>query len=380
MESMTSRVCRLKISTAWPASSIFPSKAPLTTSSVPRFRLPGSASPRVPPRLSRTAGVRRPGRARRRGLGAPAVLRPVRPLLPGEPLRGHRGRGLPDRRAGGGGELRPAPRRGSAAAWLARLRHDLLRVVQPALRVLPELGHQPEGGGTRGQPRRAGRDDARPAGAWAATTSTWSRPATSWRRSSPPSRSPPVSGLHLPLVYNTGGYDSLEALALLDGVVDIYMPDMKYADAAVAHRYSHVRDYWEVNTAAVKEMHRQVGDLVLDDQRHRAARPAGPPPGPARGSRRHRARGRVPGARDLAGDLPEPDGPVPPVLSGRGAPAAGSTAHGGGVPNRLGGRAPRGSAPPGRVRSRQWRTLSRGAEGRLLRSSVGIQIAAVSSP
>ncbi|HWP01730.1 MAG TPA: radical SAM protein [Methylococcus sp.] len=73
-------------------------------------------------------------------------------------------------------------------------------------------------------------------------------------------------GLRLPLVYNTGGYDSPEALALLDGVIDIYMPDMKYGDSATAHRYSHVRDYWEVNCAAVKEMHRQVGDLQLDDR------------------------------------------------------------------------------------------------------------------
>jgi len=72
-------------------------------------------------------------------------------------------------------------------------------------------------------------------------------------------------GLRLPLVYNTGGYDSLEALALLDGVVDIYMPDMKYGDSETAHRYSHVRNYWEVNQAAVKEMHRQVGDLVIDE-------------------------------------------------------------------------------------------------------------------
>jgi len=71
-------------------------------------------------------------------------------------------------------------------------------------------------------------------------------------------------GLRLPLVYNTGGYDSPEALALLDGVIDIYMPDMKYGDSAAAHRYSHVRDYVEVNRAAVREMHRQVGDLVLD--------------------------------------------------------------------------------------------------------------------
>ena len=72
-------------------------------------------------------------------------------------------------------------------------------------------------------------------------------------------------GLRLPLVYNTGGYDSPEALALLDGIVDIYMPDMKYGDSALARRYSKVRDYVEVNQAAVREMHRQVGDLVLDE-------------------------------------------------------------------------------------------------------------------
>ncbi len=71
-------------------------------------------------------------------------------------------------------------------------------------------------------------------------------------------------GLRLPLVYNTGGYDSTEALALLDGVVDIYMPDVKYADNLAARRYSKVRNYASVNQAAVREMHRQVGDLVLD--------------------------------------------------------------------------------------------------------------------
>ena len=71
-------------------------------------------------------------------------------------------------------------------------------------------------------------------------------------------------GVDLPLVYNTGGYDSPEALHLLDGIIDIYMPDMKYADTTEAHHFSHVRDYVEVNRAAVKEMHRQVGDLVRD--------------------------------------------------------------------------------------------------------------------
>jgi putative pyruvate formate lyase activating enzyme len=73
------------------------------------------------------------------------------------------------------------------------------------------------------------------------------------------------AGLRLPLVYNTGGYDSPEALALLDGVIDIYMPDLKYGDPAIARKYSRVRNYPQVNQAAVKEMHRQVGDLVLDE-------------------------------------------------------------------------------------------------------------------
>jgi putative pyruvate formate lyase activating enzyme len=71
-------------------------------------------------------------------------------------------------------------------------------------------------------------------------------------------------GLRLPLVYNTGGYDSMAALALLDGVIDIYMPDLKYGDSRVARRYSKVRDYVAVNQAAIREMHRQVGDLVVD--------------------------------------------------------------------------------------------------------------------
>lgn len=72
------------------------------------------------------------------------------------------------------------------------------------------------------------------------------------------------SGLRLPLVYNTGGYDSVEALRLLDGVVDIYMPDIKYSDERTAGRYSIVKGYYETAKAAVREMHRQVEDLVVD--------------------------------------------------------------------------------------------------------------------
>ncbi len=73
-----------------------------------------------------------------------------------------------------------------------------------------------------------------------------------------------LDGLRLPLVWNSGGYDSPETLALLDGVVDIYMPDMKYSDADLGRRLSAVYDYPTVNREAVLLMHRQVGDLALD--------------------------------------------------------------------------------------------------------------------
>ena len=74
------------------------------------------------------------------------------------------------------------------------------------------------------------------------------------------------SGLNIPLVYNTGGYDSPEALSLLDGVIDIYMPDMKYVDRLIARRLSKIGNYPMINQSAVREMHRQVGDLVLDER------------------------------------------------------------------------------------------------------------------
>jgi putative pyruvate formate lyase activating enzyme len=70
-------------------------------------------------------------------------------------------------------------------------------------------------------------------------------------------------GLTLPLVYNSGGYDALGTLRLLEGVVDIYMPDFKYWDAGVAKRLSGAADYPEVARAAIKEMHGQVGDLTI---------------------------------------------------------------------------------------------------------------------
>jgi len=72
-------------------------------------------------------------------------------------------------------------------------------------------------------------------------------------------------GLRLPFVYNSGGYDAINTLKLLDGIIDIYMPDMKYADVETAKKYSLIPDYPYHNQKAVKEMHRQVGNLKLDN-------------------------------------------------------------------------------------------------------------------
>lgn len=73
-----------------------------------------------------------------------------------------------------------------------------------------------------------------------------------------------ADGLIIPLVYNTGGYDSVPTLGLLDGVVDIYMPDAKFGDEATARRLTGTPDYPRHMKAAIREMHRQVGDLVTD--------------------------------------------------------------------------------------------------------------------
>ena len=73
-------------------------------------------------------------------------------------------------------------------------------------------------------------------------------------------------GLKLPLVYNTSSYDSVKVLKLLDGIVDIYMPDVKYLDNKVALKYSKVSDYFETMKKAIKEMHCQTGDLKLNKQ------------------------------------------------------------------------------------------------------------------
>jgi putative pyruvate formate lyase activating enzyme len=73
------------------------------------------------------------------------------------------------------------------------------------------------------------------------------------------------NGLNIPLVYNCGGYEAEATLRILEGIVDIYMPDIKYMDAKCAIKYSNAADYPETAKHAVREMHRQVGDLVIDE-------------------------------------------------------------------------------------------------------------------
>lgn len=72
-------------------------------------------------------------------------------------------------------------------------------------------------------------------------------------------------GLEIPIVYNCGGYESLEMLRLWDGIIDIYMPDMKYSDPKMSEKYAYAPDYPEINREAIREMFRQVGNLQLDD-------------------------------------------------------------------------------------------------------------------
>ncbi len=70
--------------------------------------------------------------------------------------------------------------------------------------------------------------------------------------------------LHIPVVYNTSGYERVETLRMLEGLVDVYLPDFKYASSALAEKYSSAPDYPEVAERAIAEMHRQTGPVVLD--------------------------------------------------------------------------------------------------------------------
>jgi len=73
-------------------------------------------------------------------------------------------------------------------------------------------------------------------------------------------------GLNIPIVYNTGGYERVETLRLLEGLVDVYLPDLKYCDSGLSARWSRAPDYFAYATAAIREMFRQVGEPSFDEQ------------------------------------------------------------------------------------------------------------------
>jgi len=75
-----------------------------------------------------------------------------------------------------------------------------------------------------------------------------------------------IEGLNIPIVYNTSGYENLDTLKLLEGIVDIYMPDIKFSSPEVAKRFANAEDYPEVAKSALKEMQRQVGDLIINEE------------------------------------------------------------------------------------------------------------------
>ena len=144
-----------------------------------------------------------------------------------------------------------------------RLRNHLLHPLQSFVRLLPKLRHQ----SPRSRLRRH-RPTTRLAHASIAT-----RRRTQHQPVSPSHVVAQIlealllaaqAGLRIPLVFNSGGYDALPTLRLVEGIVDIYMPDAKYGDPEVGQRLSRVDDYPTVNRQAILEMHRQVGPLTLD--------------------------------------------------------------------------------------------------------------------
>ena len=73
-------------------------------------------------------------------------------------------------------------------------------------------------------------------------------------------------GLKIPMIYNTNGYENIETIKLLDGYIDVYLPDLKYAEDDLAKRYSKIDNYFEITTMAIQEMYHQVGKIELDEK------------------------------------------------------------------------------------------------------------------
>ena len=134
--------------------------------------------------------------------------------------------------------------------------------------------------------------------------------------------------LPVPVVYNCGGYESVETLRRLEGKIDVYLPDFKYSDNALAKRLSAAPDYYETAAAAILEMYRQARDRGRADNARRAAAASGAAGLCGQLSRRARLdRGKFP----LRGHPREPHEPVRPDGKGEGHAAARPPHHGDGV-------------------------------------------------
>ena len=232
---------------------------------------------------------------------------------------------------GPGGELRPALRRGGAAGGAGRFGDHLLRRLQPGLRLLPELRHQPARArrpllSGRRQPERIAEMMLSLQAAGCENINFVSAPATWCRRSSAAVALAVDGGLRLPLVYNSGGYDAVHTLRLLDGVVDIYMPDMKYSDdrggrAAVGGgRLRRPEPCGRARDAPAG------GRPGVGRAGSGAPRAAGAAPGAARRAGRDGGGGPLPRRGGLARHLHQRHGSVPAGLqggAGRSRPAGG---------------------------------------------------------
>ena len=199
----------------------------------PRSALPGDRTSSPPPAASPAQGGLggpRDPRARRAGRlpGLPAELRVDRLAEETGVCR----TGSPGRRL----ERVPAPGRGGLPAREPRLGHDLLLALQPAVRLLPEPRHLAGRRGHAARGRRPRRPDARAAGPEAATTSTSSRPSTSCRRWSRRWREPSSGALRCRSSTTPPRTTLCSSLALLDGLIDVYMPDFKFWEPETAHR------------------------------------------------------------------------------------------------------------------------------------------------
>src|SRR2546422_3634681 len=212
--------------------------------------------------LPRSIRERRARAARRRGGGRPGRLPDLSAQLRrrSPERRPHGLQGRPQR-----ARLVALPpfRRGGLPARLERERHHLLHVLQPALRLLPELGDFAGGGGARARRTRARE----------LMLELQRRGCHNINFVTPEHVVPQIleallhasgSGLRLPIVYNTSAYDSMESLRWMDGVVDIYMPDFKYWSSESAARILKARDYPDVARRTIAEMHRQVGPFAFD--------------------------------------------------------------------------------------------------------------------